>query len=111
MFVAPREIRYYKTIGRKVPYWIWFSSLGDEKIKNIIRTRLDRVSLGNFGDSMSIGHGIFELRINGGPGYRIYFGMDGIKLVILLCGGDKGSQARDIKMAQDFWTDYRRRTR
>lgn len=62
--------------------------------------------LGNLGDCKSIGDGVFELRISFGPGYRVYFGQDGPKVVVLLCGGDKRSQKRDIAKAKLLWMEY-----
>jgi putative addiction module killer protein len=62
--------------------------------------------LGNFGDAKRVGE-VFELRIHTGPGYRIYYGREGDAIVILLCGGDKGSQDRDIERAEEYWRDHR----
>lgn len=72
----------------------------------IVRARLNRIRLGNFGDCKSVGNGVEELRIDFGPGYRIYFGRQGLLAVILLCGGDKKTQARDIATAQKYWKEY-----
>jgi putative addiction module killer protein len=69
--------------------------------------RIARLRLGNFGDAHFVGSGVQELRIHFGPGFRVYFGREGQTVVILLCGGDKGSQDRDIERAQDYWRDYR----
>ncbi len=71
--------------------------------------RLDRVSLGNFGDCRSVGEGVQELRIDYGPGYRVYFGQLGSTIVLLLCGGDKSAQAKDINLAHYYWSEYRGR--
>lgn len=71
--------------------------------------RLDRISLGNFGDCRSVGEGVQELRIDYGPGYRVYFGQLGSTIVLLLCGGDKSAQAKDINLAHYYWSEYRRR--
>jgi putative addiction module killer protein len=70
---------------------------------------ITRVRLGNFGDARTVGDGVHELRIHTGPGYRVYFGREGDAVVILLCGGDKGPQNRDIERAKDYWRDYRSR--
>ncbi|MCU0597767.1 MAG: type II toxin-antitoxin system RelE/ParE family toxin [Desulfobacterales bacterium] len=77
----------------------WLSSLKDRQARARIQTRIDRLQLGLLGDIKSIGKGAFEFRINYGPGYRVYFIQKGQELVILLAGGDKGSQDRDIKTA------------
>ncbi len=67
--------------------------------------------MGNFGDSKSVGEGVHELRLTFGPGYRVYFGKDGPDIVLLLCGGTKREQSMDIRTAQEYWQDYRRRKR
>jgi putative addiction module killer protein len=84
-------------------------SLRDIKTRAKIRVRLDRISLGNFGDCHGVGEGVQELRLDYGPGYRIYFGQKGTSIVILLCGGDKSTQTKDIKTAKRYWNEYRRR--
>ncbi len=72
--------------------------------------RIDRLSAGNFGDCKSLRGGLFELRIDWGPGYRVYYGLVGKACVLLLCGGDKRKQASDIKRALEYLKDYRERT-
>lgn len=81
-------------------YAAWFAALRDRRAKARIDIRIRRLSLGNAGDAKSVGGGVSELRIDYGPGYRLYFVRRGAAVVILLCGGDKGSQARDIERAQ-----------
>ena len=76
-----------------------------------IATRIDRLSLGNFGDCKSLREGVSELRIDRGPGYRLYYGMVGRTCVLLLCGGDKRKQSSDIKRAIEYLEDYKERTR
>ena len=71
-----------------------------------IQTRIDRIELGNLGDYRSVGKGVFELRIHFGPGYRVYFGRDGEALVILLAGGTKRRQSREIEVARYRWDSY-----
>lgn len=107
--VVKKEIRHYQTIDGKVPYQEWFNSLKNQKAKAIIEKRLDRVEEGNLGEWNSVGHGVYEMKIHYGSGYRIYFGQDGPILIILLCGGDKRTQAKDIRLAIDCWQDYNRR--
>ena len=77
----------------------WFDGLRDAKARARIRVRIDRLSLGNPGDVKPVGEGVSEMRIDYGPGYRLYFVERGKTVVILLCGGDKRNQARDIKRA------------
>jgi putative addiction module killer protein len=75
-----------------------------------IVARIDRLSLGNFGDCKALGNGLFELRIDWGPGYRVYYALAGRVFVLLLCGGDKRKQASDIRRALEYLKDYRKRT-
>ncbi len=107
MEAHPLTIRYYLASNGKEPFPEWFETIRDSKAKAKIAIRLDRLRSGNFGDCKSVGDGILELRLDYGPGYRVYLGQDGEKLVILLCGGDKSSQIKDIAKAKDYWTDYR----
>ena len=79
------------------------------KAREKIRVRLDRMSLGNYGDCHGVGEGVKELRIDFSPGYRVYFGQEGGTIVLLLCGGDKSTQAKDIETARRYWNEYRRR--
>jgi putative addiction module killer protein len=78
----------------------WFKALRDRKARAAIDARIRRMTLGNKGDSKSVGHGVSELRIDVGAGYRVYFTERGKEIVILLCGGDKSSQKRDISRAK-----------
>ena len=80
----------------------WFVGLRDIRAKVRIQARIDRAGLGNFGDSEPVGEGVSEMRIHFGPGYRVYFAQRGLEVVILLAGGDKSSQPRDIKRALDL---------
>ena len=85
----------------------WVRSLQDRRSVARINTRLRNVSLGNFGDIRPIGNGISEMRIHYGPGYRLYFMRRGTTIVVLLCGGDKASQQRDIERAKRLALDWR----
>ena len=102
------NIFIYITKTGKKPFYNWQKKL-NTNTRAIIRTRLDRVKLGNLGDSKAIknGNGIWELRINYGPGYRIYLGKKGSTIVILLIGGNKGSQNRDVAKAKQYWLEYK----
>jgi putative addiction module killer protein len=77
----------------------WFGKLRDHRARSRIAARIVRIEAGNFGDCKAVGGGVSELRVDAGPGYRVYFTVRGQELVILLCGGDKGSQRRDIEIA------------
>jgi putative addiction module killer protein len=108
-FSTPRKIVHYRTENGRIPFREWMESLRDMRTKNRILTRIDRAEDGNFGDHRTVGFGVVELKIDTGPGYRVYLGMAGQELVILLCGGDKSSQRQDVPRAQDYWQDYKRR--
>ncbi len=103
------SIEYYYTVDGKIPYREWFYSLKDEKTIAIIHARLARVRVGNMGDCVPVGEGVFELKIHFGPGYRLYFGQIGYRTVLLLYGGTKKTQVKDITRAKEYWRDYRRR--
>ncbi len=107
MDAKPQRVEIYETIDGKSPFKTWFRSLRNQKTKQRIRARIARVRLGNFGDSRPVGEGVIELRIHLGPGYRIYLGREGEEMVILLVGGDKSSQERDISTAKEYWKNYR----
>lgn len=85
----------------------WLDNLRDRAAVARINARLRRVNLGNFGDAHSVGDGVYELRMHYGPGYRVYFLREGETVVILLCGGDKDSQRRDIERAKQLAQDWR----
>jgi len=104
------EIRKYRPSDGIAPFDRWFAKLRDERAKARILVQLDRLRLGLSGDWKSVGAGVFELRIFEGKGYRVYFGRDGRTVVILLCGGAKSTQDRDIELAKTYWRTYRRHT-
>jgi len=109
MQVTPREFLIYRTADGRLPFSEWLASLHDPRARAKIRVRLDRVSVGNFGDCHGVGEGVHELRIEYGPGYRVYFGQLGSTIVLLPCGGDKTTLARSIELAKLYWSEYRRR--
>ena len=89
-------VRYQQPDGSE-PVTIWLTDIRDKMAQARIRIRLRQIEAGNFGDCVAVGEGVSELRVHVGAGYRAYFGRQGQTLVVLLCGGDKRSQAADIK--------------
>ncbi len=107
--VVPKEVLIYETLTGEQPFTQWLFNLKDLKTRQIIVERLKRLSLGNTGDSKSIGSALFELRISYGPGYRVYYTEEGTHIVLLLCAGDKSTQRKDIRVAEQYLNDYRSR--
>lgn len=90
------------------PYTSWIKSLKDSKTKARIDQRIRRIEEnGNFGDYSSVGEGVWELRLDFGPGYRVYYAHENDRIVILLCADNKKSQQRDIGQAQSYWKEYK----
>ena len=109
MEVIPRHVRNYVTPEGREPYEEWVNSYRNRKTRAIIRERINRLHLGNFGDYKRLTADLYELRIHYGPGYRVYFGMVDRVIVILLCGGSKKTQRRDIQKAKEYWEELRSR--
>jgi putative addiction module killer protein len=106
----PFEVRHYvNAIGADV-FAEWFVALADRQAQARIQARIDRIERGLFGDCEPMGEGVWELRIDWGPGYRVYYARAGERIVLLLCGGDKRKQQADIKRAKEYWRDYKERT-
>jgi putative addiction module killer protein len=103
------EIRRYVNRGGRDMVGDWLEGL-ESNARAKVATRIDRLSLGNFGDCKSLRKGISELRIDWGPGYRLYYAMVGRMCVLLLCGGDKRKQSADIEKAVEYLEDYKERT-
>ncbi len=103
------EVFRYQTEDGKEPLTDWLQSLKDKQAQAKIRVRLRRLEAGNFGDGSPVGGGVQELREHLGAGYRVYFGRHGQMVVVLLCGGSKKSQPIDIKIAKEYWEDWKRR--
>src|ERR1700733_9075333 len=101
-------VRYYLTAGGESPFESWFSEL-DAAARAKVSVAVVRLGQGNPSNAKSVGEGVLEYRIDWGPGYRVYFGRDGETLVILLTGGTKQRQQRDIERAKELWADYKRR--
>ena len=107
--VVPREVLHFKTSDGRDPFEEWLNGLKDMRAWARIEQRINRVRMGNFGVYASLGDDVYELKIDYGPGYRIYFGQDDGAVVLLLCGGDKSTQRADIKQAKAYWHIYRTR--
>ena len=103
------EIRHYVSPSGRDVFEAWLTQLADRRAQAKIAVRINRLAAGNFGDCKSLGKGLYELRIDWGPGYRVYYTMDNRVCVLLLCGGDKRKQASDIARAQEYLADYRER--
>ena len=101
------ELHYFVAVDGKCPFEIWFEGL-DGATAAKVTVALARVGQGNVSNCKGVGQSVFECKIDWGPGYRVYFGRDGERLVILLTGGNKKRQQRDIETAKEFWRDYKR---
>ena len=104
------ELYYYQTTDGRIPYREWLDTVSNPVAYAAIQSRTDRLKRGLFGDCEPVGQGVWELRIDTGPGYRMYYARSGKLMVLLLCGGDKRKQTADINKAKDFWKDYGKRT-
>lgn len=102
------ELLRYEGEDGTIPIEQWLLSLRDLKAQARVRVRLMQLRFGNFGDCVSVGEGVIELRIHLGPGYRVYCGRYGQAVVVLLNGGDKHTQAADIRRAKAYWTHWKR---
>ena len=107
---AYRIEHYLTTSSRQDVYSAWLRRLRDGQAKVAVIRRVARMELGNFGDHRFCRDGVWELRIDVGPGYRVYYALSGHRLVLLLCGGDKRTQDADIDRAVDYWQDWQRRS-
>lgn len=104
------EIRHYLTTDEKDIYLDWLRKLRDVTAKIAVDRRVNRIELGNFGDHKFCRDGVWELRIDVGAGYRVYYAVAGKEIVLLLCGGDKRTQNADIDRACEYWKDWQRRS-
>ena len=105
------QIEHYTTAQGLDLFNDWFNGLRDQRAAAKVLTRIDRLALGNFSDYRMLDGGVFELRIDEGPGYRVYAARVGKVVLLLLCGGDKKSQAKDIEVAKTYLKDYEARTK
>lgn len=106
--MARHDIVQYETEEGGCPFAGWFNGL-DSRAALKVRAAIARLEAGNFGDVKAVGIGVSERRIDWGPGYRVYFGREGLRLIVLLAGGTKRRQAADIQQAKAFWLDYKER--
>ena len=104
--VTPKKVIIYADENGTEPFAKWLEDLRDGQARRRILTRLRRVEQGNYGDYKSLQDGVYELRLTFGPGYRVYFGEDGDTVVVLLSGGDKSTQGKDIEQAKIYWKRY-----
>lgn len=102
------EIRHYLTEDERDPYLDWLKRLRDPIAKVQIIKRVNRIEQGNFGDHKFCRDGVWEMRIDVGAGYRVYYARSGSRIVLLLCGGDKSTQDADIDRAVNCWNDWKR---
>lgn len=110
MTTSLKELLFYQTRSGKSPFEGWLEGLKDRRAVARIRARLNRLAyLGHAGDFKPAGRGVYELKIHFGPGYRVYFAKHKEAIILLLCGGDKGTQDHDIKKAVEYWEDYKQR--
>ena len=103
------KVSDYLTTGGHDPFKEWLANLADRQARARVIVRVQRMAAGNFGDCKPIAEGIWELRIDYGPGYRVYYARAGEKLLLLLIGGDKRKQQADIDTALAYWNDWNRR--
>jgi len=104
------EVRHYLSPSGKDVFDSWLSGLVDVRAQAKIVVRVNRLAAGNFGDCKALGKGVCELRIDWGPGYRVYYAMISQATALLLCGGDKRTQAADVGKAREYLSDYKIRT-
>jgi putative addiction module killer protein len=104
-----RDVVFYKPMDGIEPFFKFLNGLRDDKSKGRIIDRVDRARYGNFGKHKGVGSGVFELIIDFGPGYRVYYAFDGQKFIVILAGSDKADQREQIRNAKDYYLDYKAR--
>ncbi len=107
MKIKERLVEYFRTPGGKLPAQEWLHSIKDKMTQAILYKRIRQAGLGNFGDHKSVGDGVQELRINYGPGFRIYYGIHEDEVILLLIGGSKKTQTADIEKAKTYWIIFK----
>lgn len=106
---TPIALRTYRLPNGKFPFTEWAENLRDNVFRALLYARLDRVRFGNFGDCISLSSGLYELRFHRSPGYRVYFGDLTPDMIVLLLGGIKNTQNRDVEKARNYWEDFKGR--
>jgi len=101
------KIKVYESSQGNQPFTDWLNAIKDRTMKKRIIDRLDRIRFNNFGDNKSVGDEVYELRLHFGAGYRIYYGQIEAVIILLLCGGDKSTQIRDIEKAKNYFKEYK----
>ena len=103
------DIQNYLSPAGDDPYANWLASLADRQARARVLVRIGRMASGNFGDAKPVGNGVWDARVDWGPGYRIYYAQAGKRLILLLIGGDKRKQQSDIDQAHEYWEDWQQR--
>jgi len=103
----PKRLVVYQDAGGREPFTDWLNGLRDREGRRVVLKRLGRLEHGLYGDCKPVGDGVSEQRIFFGSGYRVYFGEEDGRIIILLCGGDKDSQKMDIKAAKAYWKEHK----
>ncbi|MFT3741809.1 MAG: type II toxin-antitoxin system RelE/ParE family toxin [Gammaproteobacteria bacterium] len=104
-----KELRYYNAPNGKAPFVKWLDKIKDIVLRSRIDRRLERLELGHYGDCKALGGELYELRLAFGSGYRVYFAEQANQIILLLCGGDKTTQGKDIEMARQYLCDFKER--
>ena len=102
-------IRYYRRANGRHPFRDWLMDISDKRVRTAVLRRVDRLMEGNFGEHRFLRDGVWELKIDVGPGYRVYYAQEGKMLILLLCAGSKRTQRQDIDRAVEYWNDHQSR--
>lgn len=101
-----KELRNYQLPNGRVPFEDWLMGLADKRARAAVYRRIDRITQGNFGEHRFLQDGVWELKIDVGTGYRVYYAQEGKAVLLLLCAGSKRTQTADITRAVNYWNDY-----
>lgn len=104
------KIDYYRRASGRYPFRDWLMDLSDKRARAAVLRRIDRMMEDNIGEHRFVGDGVWELKIDVGPGYRVYYAQKGKTVVLLLCAGSKRTQREDIARAVEYWNDFRSRS-